>query len=74
MSRRSTGMVKSLPVIKSALNDFCNECGAWFPPREGEGICKEWQNCLRVQKSSGEESKDSSASVNYTTAAQKTAD
>lgn len=45
-------IIKGLPVIKSAKNDFCNECGAWFPPEDkpGQGICKEWQKCLERQK------------------------
>ena len=28
---------------------FCRECGAGFPPRNGEGICKDWKNCLAKQ-------------------------
>jgi len=28
---------------------FCKQCGAHFPPREGEGICKDWKNCLAKQ-------------------------
>ena len=25
--------------------EFCRECGAHFPPRDGEGRCKEWEVC-----------------------------
>lgn len=37
-------------AIKSELNDFCNKCGACFPPREGEGICKDWEQCRAKQE------------------------
>ena len=29
--------------------DFCQECGTRFPPREGEGRCKTWQECAAKQ-------------------------
>ena len=28
---------------------FCRQCGASFPPREGEGICVDWHKCLMKQ-------------------------
>lgn len=27
--------------------EFCRECGASFPPREGEGHCKDWKICQK---------------------------
>ena len=30
-------------------HNFCRECGAGFPPREGEGHCKEWKECMIKQ-------------------------
>lgn len=31
------------------VTEFCTQCGASFPPREGEGICKEWEKCQQRQ-------------------------
>jgi len=30
--------------------DFCRECGAKFPPKEGEGHCVTWEQCRDGQK------------------------
>lgn len=30
--------------------DFCIQCGASFPPRYGEGICKDWEKCREKQE------------------------
>ena len=27
------------------MRDFCSECGCHWPPREGEGRCKDFQKC-----------------------------
>lgn len=29
--------------------DFCTKCGASFPPRYGEGTCREWEKCRDAQ-------------------------
>lgn len=31
------------------ISEFCIQCGASFPPKDGEGICMEWKECYRKQ-------------------------
>lgn len=65
----------NLPIIKSAKDDFCNECGANFPPGFAEGICKDWETkCLLKQlQNSGKALKDWYAFAELTDAVKKTA-
>jgi hypothetical protein len=33
----------------AVVHEFCTKCGASFPPREGEGTCREWKECYVKQ-------------------------
>lgn len=41
-------MSTEFPRLKT-ITEFCVQCGASFPPRPGEGICKDWERCLEHQ-------------------------
>lgn len=41
---------KSTDTERLSIPEFCVFCGANFPPREGEGICKDYSECLKKTK------------------------
>lgn len=41
-------------TTSDTLDPFCRQCGSSFPPRDGEGTCKEWWTCHAKQVSKRE--------------------
>lgn len=58
MSEKLTNTVKQciidqfipIGVKYYPIRYFCVQCGAGFPPREGEGICRDWKVCELKQR------------------------
>lgn len=42
-------IAKALEAVEMKGRDFCSECGASFPPRDGEGHCVEWEKCRLIE-------------------------
>lgn len=50
-------IINNLKIPHGEVTEFCIECGASFPPRFGEGICKEWKECETAQRDYFEKAK-----------------